>query len=96
MGNSSHTFLSNGGPLVTGSLLFFNQVQREFDSPAYKPDGYYLRAFDKATGAELWEENMDVAPYGTPMSYLYDGRQYIVVATGGAGSPAALVAYALP
>ncbi len=96
LGNSSHTFLSNGGPLVTRSLLFFNQVQREFDSSAYAPNANYLRAFDKATGKVLWEENMDVAPYGTPMSYLYGGKQYIVVATGGAGAPAALVAYALP
>ncbi|MDX1490799.1 MAG: PQQ-binding-like beta-propeller repeat protein [Pseudohongiellaceae bacterium] len=96
MGNSSHTFLSNGGPLVTGSLLFINQVQREFDSPGHKPGAYYLRAFDKATGELHWETNMDVPPFGTPMSYQYGDKQYIVVATGGARTPAELIAYALP
>lgn len=96
LGNSSHSFLSSGGPLVTKSLLFINQVQREFDSPRFSTTEYFLRAFDKKTGGVIWEHKMDVPPFGTPMSYISDGKQYIVVATGGAGSPAALVAYALP
>lgn len=96
LGNSSHSFLSSGGPLVTKTLLFVNQVQREFDSPAFSKTEFFLRAFDKATGEVVWEHKMDVPPFGTPMSYLYQGRQYIVVATGGAGTPAQLVAYALP
>jgi quinoprotein glucose dehydrogenase len=96
MGNSSHSFLSNGGPLVTKTLLFVNQVQREFDSTAYSSTEFYLRAFNKKTGEVIWEHKMDVPPFGTPMSYIYQGRQYIAVTTGGGGSPAKLVAYALP
>lgn len=96
MGASSHSFLSSGGPLVTGTLLFINQVQREFASPALSKTEFYLRAFDKKTGQVVWEHQMEVPPFGTPMSYLHQGKQYIVVATGGGGTPARLLAYALP
>ncbi len=96
LGNSSHFFLSNGGPLVTKSLVFFNQVKREFDTPSYSKTGFYLRAFNKKNGVLVWEHKMEMPPFGTPMSYFYEGQQYIVVATGGAGQPAQLVAYRLP
>lgn len=96
MGASSHSFLSSGGPLVTKTLLFVNQVQREFASPALSKTEFYLRAFDKRNGGVIWEHQMEVPPFGTPMSYLHGGKQYIVVATGGGGTPARLVAYALP
>jgi len=95
LGASSHSFLSSGGPLVTGSLVFFNQVQREIETAAFSRTEFYLRAFDKRNGKVLWEHKMDVPPWGTPMSYLHEGRQYIVVSTGGGGQPAQLVAYAL-
>ncbi len=96
MGNSSHSFLSTGGPLVTKTLLFVNQVQRDFDSPSYSTSEFYLRAFNKQNGKVVWELKMPVPPFGTPMSYQFAGKQYLVVATGGAGTDAKLVAYALP
>ena len=55
-----------------------------------------MRAFDKKTGAVVWEHRMTEPPFGTPMTYLHRGRQYLVVATGGAGTPGRLVAFALP
>ena len=51
---------------------------------------------DKATGATVWEERMELPPYGTPMTYLHAGKQYVVVACGGNGAPSRLLAYALP
>ena len=96
LGASSHGFLSSGGPLVTRTLLFVNQVQIRADSVAISPTEFYLRAFDKSNGAVVWEYKMREPPYGTPMTYLHDKRQYIVVATGGGGPPAQLVAFALP
>ena len=50
----------------------------------------------KKTGALVWEYRMKEPPFGTPMTYLHGGRQYIVVATGGVGTPGRLVAFALP
>lgn len=93
LGASSHTFLSSGGPLVTKSLLFINQVQTRPDGPGVSATEFYLYAYDKKTGARVWQYKMKDAPYGTPMTYMYKGKQYIVVACGGSGSPARLVAF---
>jgi quinoprotein glucose dehydrogenase len=96
MGASSHTFLSSGGPLVTKSLLFINQAQVRADGPGLSQTEFYMYAYDKKTGARVWSFKMDEAPYGTPMTYRVNGKQFIVVAAGGGGSPAKLVAFALP
>ena len=54
-----------------------------------------LRAYDKATGADVGAVNMPAAQTGSPMTYMINGRQYIVVAVSGVNG-AALIAYALP
>jgi quinoprotein glucose dehydrogenase len=96
LGAHSVSFLTSGGPLVTRTLLFVNQAQSGGVGFSLSPTERFLRAFNKDTGAVVWEERMTLAPMGTPMTYVYKGRQYIVVAAGGAGEPAELVAYALP
>jgi quinoprotein glucose dehydrogenase len=58
-----------------------------------------LRAYDKATGEDVAGEiNMPGKQTGSPMTYLYNGKQYIVVAvtTNGANGGGELIAYALP
>lgn len=81
-----------GGPLVTAGGLVF--IGAAMDS--------YLRAFDVATGAELWSEALPAGGNATPMSYRgADGRQYVVIAAGGHGKLGTkrgdfVVAYALP
>ena len=42
-----------------------------------------LRAYDKATGADVGAVNMPAKQTGSPMSYMLNGRQYIVVAVSG-------------
>jgi quinoprotein glucose dehydrogenase len=96
LGASSHTFLSSGGPLVTKTLLFINQVQTRDDGPGFSATEFFMRAFDKKTGAIVWEYKMKDPPYGTPMTYEHKGKQYIVVAAGGGGAPARLVAFGVP
>ena len=96
LGASSHSFLSSGGPLVTKTLLFVNQVQIRADGGGASPTELFMRAFDKRTGKVVWEYRMSEPPYGTPMTYRYRNKQYIVVATGGAGVPAQLQAFTLP
>jgi quinoprotein glucose dehydrogenase len=76
--------------------LFVNQVQTRPDGPGFSTTEFFMRAFDKKTGAVVWEHKMTEPPYGTPMTYEFKGRQYVVVATGGAGIPAKLQAFALP
>ncbi|MFM8533202.1 MAG: hypothetical protein ACKOEC_06370 [Acidimicrobiia bacterium] len=53
-----------------------------------------FRAYDKATGAPLWDVDAPGRPLASPMTYMFQGKQYIVVAAG-SGTSAELVAYAL-
>jgi quinoprotein glucose dehydrogenase len=54
-----------------------------------------LRAYDKMTGAEVGAVFMDQPQSGSPMTYMFDGVQHIVVASGGFAG-AELIAYRLP
>ena len=82
--------ISHAGLLATRALLF-----------AGEGDGGMpmFRAHDKRTGEILWETRVPAGVQtGLPMTYLHQGKQYIVFATGGAATmtPAQLVAYSLP
>lgn len=60
-----------------------------------------FRAFDGDTGEVLWEYRLPAGGYAVPSVYEVEGRQYVVIAAGGAnrlGTPAgdAYVAFALP
>ncbi len=59
-----------------------------------------IRAFDKLTGALLWEAELPAAGNATPSTYMVDGKQFIVIACGGGknGAPSGgtYVAFALP
>lgn len=47
----------------------------------------YLRAYDVATGEELWKGRLPAGGQTTPMTYAgADGRQYVLVMAGGHGS----------
>ena len=43
----------------------------------------HLRAFDLATGRELWSTPLPVGGHALPMTYLAGGRQYVAIAAGG-------------
>jgi quinoprotein glucose dehydrogenase len=66
-------------------------VQADFENREPK-----LFAFDKTSGAVVAEIELPGNATGGPMTYLSNGRQFIVVPTGGANLPAELVALALP
>jgi len=80
-----------GGPVATAGRLIF--IGAAMDR--------YLRAFDAASGAELWRGRLPAAGMATPMTYVWQGRQYVVVSAGGHGEVGtdtsdAIVAFALP
>jgi quinoprotein glucose dehydrogenase len=58
--------------------------------------GAMLRSYDKSSGTELGAVYMPAGQTGTPMTYMLGGKQYIVVAIGGAAYPSELLAYRLP
>lgn len=82
-----------GGPIVTKSGLTFISATMD----------YYLRAFDTATGEELWKGRLPAGGQATPMTYRLrpDGKQYVVICAGGHGRMGTklgdyVIAYALP
>ena len=90
LGGGSYT-----GPLATKTLLFlgfrgrgdasdldFRPVaDRDLAPRAFSREPVLL-AFDKTTGEIVHAVELGAAPTGTPMTYMLDGRQYIVLAYG--------------
>ena len=82
------------GLLVTPTLLFAGEGGGMY--AGYGSGGTKLRAHDKGTGAVLAEIELPARQTGTPMSYMHQGRQYVVMAVGAPRQAAEFVAYALP
>ncbi len=81
--------------MVTKSLLFGSDGNNLWASPA-GAGGNLFRAIDKKTGKTVAEIELPAMATGIPMTYMADGRQFIVIATGATGHPSELVALALP
>ena len=82
------------GVLVTRTLVISGE-RGTFTTPSGQV-GAMLRAYDKATGREVGAVYMPAGQTGTPMTYMLNGKQYIVVAIGGQGFPAEFIAFKLP
>ncbi|MEQ1902817.1 MAG: pyrroloquinoline quinone-dependent dehydrogenase [Pirellulaceae bacterium] len=80
-----------GGTIVTrGGLVFVGGTKDEM-----------FRAFDKASGKVLWQAQLPAGGYATPATYMADGKQFVVIAAGGAGKLGtkagdSFVAFSLP
>ena len=91
--------------LLTKSLLFVAQqgiLRTLGPSPRQNADELELQnheavlhAFDPDTGALIAHIALPGNASGAPMTYLVDGKQFIVLPIGGAGQPAELVALSL-
>jgi quinoprotein glucose dehydrogenase len=82
------------GTLVTKTLLVAGEGG--FFTTPNGQRGAMLRAYDKATGNEVGSVYMAAPQSGTPMTYMLNGKQYIVLAISGGSYTAELVAYRLP
>ena len=83
------------GLLVTKTLVVVGDPQAT-TTPEH-PRGGMLRAYDKQTGKEVGAVLMPNFQSGSPMTYMVDGRQYIIVAVQGTASAGGqYIAYALP
>jgi quinoprotein glucose dehydrogenase len=80
------------GTLVTKTLVIAGEPAI---STAGHARGALLRAYDKATGKDAGSVFMEAPQQGSPMTYEWKGKQYIVVAIGGGNVTAEYVAYAL-
>ena len=84
----------NVGNIVTKTLVIVGDPRVTTTATGMR--GAMLRAYDKATGAEVGAVYMPAAQGGSPMTYMLDGRQYIVVAVSGANYSGELLAFKLP
>ena len=75
-----------GGPLLTKTLLFIGQGL----------DSAKFRAFDKKTGECVWEFDLPAKSSAAPITYMLDGKQYVVVAVGARDHADEYVAFSLP
>ena len=82
------------GALVTKTLVIAGEPS--ITTAAGHPRGALLRAYDKATGKDAGAVFMSAQQSGTPMTYLLNGKQYIIVAISGGTYSGEYVAYRLP
>jgi quinoprotein glucose dehydrogenase len=95
----------NIGTLVTKTLVVAGDGQvttvtgadvQQGKATAEHPRGAMLRAYDKATGQQVGAVWMPAPQTGSPMTYMLNGKQYIVVAVSGGIYSGEYLAFALP
>jgi quinoprotein glucose dehydrogenase len=82
------------GLLVTKSFVVMGDPQ--VTTTPEHPRGAMLRAYDKMTGKEVGAIYMPAPQSGSPMTYLANGKQYIIVAVSGGNYSGEYLAFALP
>jgi len=82
------------GALVTKTLVIVGEPLATTTSD--HPRGAMLRAYDKATGKEVGAVYMPAQQSGSPMTYMLDGKQYIIVAISGGTYSGEYLAFRLP
>ncbi|MFP6617144.1 MAG: pyrroloquinoline quinone-dependent dehydrogenase, partial [Candidatus Hydrogenedentota bacterium] len=87
--------IAEGGLLVTKTLLIgFLPILDELGNR--EATASLLQAYDKATGDLLHSIETDRVLHGSPMTYMHEGKQYILITSGGMTEPSELLAFALP
>jgi quinoprotein glucose dehydrogenase len=82
------------GLLITKTLVILGDP--EVTTTDEHPRGALLRAYDKATGEQVGSVYLPAPQSGSPMTYLADGKQYLVVAVSGGPYSGEYVAFTLP
>ena len=85
-------------PLVTKTLVFLGEGGSA--GPVIPlwggAGGKMFRAYDKVTGETIAEIELPGQVTAAPMTYMVDGRQYVVVTVGSSGDPSEYIALSLP
>jgi quinoprotein glucose dehydrogenase len=82
------------GLMVTRTVVVMGDPQ--VTNPGNRPRGAMLRAYDKRTGEQVGEVLMPAPQSGSPMTYMVNGKQYIIVAVSGGAYTGEYIAFALP
>jgi len=86
---------SRAAPLLTSTLLFIGEGSNAIMGHTEEMWGKKFRAYDKSTGEIVWETELPSGTTGAPITYLHEGRQFILVAVGERRYPVEWVALAL-
>jgi quinoprotein glucose dehydrogenase len=84
----------NVGEVITKNLVVLGDPL--YSTQPGHPRGAYLRAYDQKTGEQVGAVWMPAPQSGSPMSYAYQGKQYIIVAVSGGNYSGDYIAYSLP
>ena len=82
------------GLVITKTLVIMGDPQ--VTTTPDHPRGAMLRAYDKATGNQVGAVYLPAQQSGSPMTYQFNGRQYIIVAVSGGAYSGEYIAFALP
>jgi quinoprotein glucose dehydrogenase len=82
------------GPLVTKTLVIAGEGG-VFTTPSGQR-GAMLRAYSKTDGKEVGAVYLPAPESGSPMTYMLNGKQYIVIAVSGGNYSGELLAFRLP
>lgn len=82
------------GTLLTKSLVIAGDA--EVTTTQEHPRGAMLRAYEQKSGKEVGDVLMPAPQSGSPMSYMVNGRQYIIVAVSGGNHSGEYICYTLP
>ena len=81
------------GTLVTKTLVIAGEAELTSDENGTRRA--MLRAYDKSSGVEVGAVELPAPQTGSPMTYMIDEEQYIVIAVSGSGVSGRLVAFKL-
>ena len=82
------------GLVITKTLVIMGDPQ--VTTTPDRPRGAMLRAYDKTTGNQVGAVYLPAQQSGSPMTYQYNGKQYIIVAVSGGAYSGEYIAFALP
>ena len=84
----------NVGTLITKTIVIAGDGQ--VTTTPEHPRGAMMRAYDKMTGKQVGAVYMPAPETGSPMTYMVNGKQYIVIAVSGGAYSGEYLAYTLP
>jgi quinoprotein glucose dehydrogenase len=84
----------NVGVVVTKTLIIVGDPS--VTTTPEHPRGAMLRAYNKQTGEQVGAIFMPAPQSGSPMTYMADGKQYVIVAVSGGNYSGEYIAFALP
>jgi quinoprotein glucose dehydrogenase len=82
------------GILITKNLVVVGDSQ--LTTTPQHPRGAMMRGYDKNNGKEVGAIFMPAPQSGSPMSYMVDGKQYIIISVSGGSYSGEYIAFALP